>query len=150
MVMSDRDELPIDGEQAGLTDALVQSAFITMAVLNKVAADHDLSLTQLRVLGILRDRRLRMAVLADFLGLDRSTLTGLVDRAERRGLVERSSSPTDGRAVEVFLSPEGMKLAARIHDRVRRSLMTITDELAPVDRRRLRVLLERIRGPHQP
>jgi len=34
-----------------------------MAALNKAAADDDLSLTQLRVLAILRDRRLRMTAL---------------------------------------------------------------------------------------
>ena len=33
-------------EQDGLVDALVQAAFVTMAVLNKVGADNDLSLTQ--------------------------------------------------------------------------------------------------------
>ena len=52
----------------GLVDALAQAAFVTMAVLTKVAADNELSLTQLRVLAILRDRRLRMAVLAGYLG----------------------------------------------------------------------------------
>lgn len=41
-----------------------------MAVLTKVAADNELSLTQLRVLAILRDRRLRMTALAGYLGLE--------------------------------------------------------------------------------
>ena len=36
-------------EQDHLVDALAQAAFATMAVLNKVGADNDLSLTQLRV-----------------------------------------------------------------------------------------------------
>ncbi len=53
----------------GLADALAQAAFTTMAILNKLAAENDLSLTQLRVAGILRDRRLRMVELADYLGL---------------------------------------------------------------------------------
>ncbi len=37
-----------------LIDALVQTSIVTMAVLSKIGAEHDLSLTQLRVLGILR------------------------------------------------------------------------------------------------
>ena len=80
-------------EQDGLVDALVQAAFTVMAVLNKVGADNDLSLTQLRVLAILRDRRPRITVLADYLGLEKSTMTGLVDRAEKRGLLERAPNP---------------------------------------------------------
>ena len=58
-------------DQDGLVDALVQAAFVTMAVLNKLSAENDLSLTQLRVLAILRDRRLRMTTLADYLGLEK-------------------------------------------------------------------------------
>ncbi|MBL7622848.1 MULTISPECIES: hypothetical protein [unclassified Frankia] len=45
---------------------MAQIAYTVMAVLTRVAAEHDLSLTQLRVFGILRDHRPRMAELADF------------------------------------------------------------------------------------
>ncbi len=85
-----------------LPDALAQAAFTTMAILNKLAAEHDLSLTQLRVAGILRDRRLRMVELAGYLGLEKSTMTGLVDRAEKRGLMARAPNADDGRAIDVF------------------------------------------------
>ena len=128
----------------GLVDALAQAAFATMAVLTKAAADHDLSLTQLRVLAILRDRRLRMTALADYLGLEKSTMSGLVERAERRGLLERAPSMTDGRAVDVFLSPAGAELAERLYAQVRRSLSPVTSELAPAGQRRLQTLLERL------
>jgi DNA-binding MarR family transcriptional regulator len=132
----------------GLVDALAQAAFATMAVLTKAAADHDLSLTQLRVLAILRDRRLRMTVLADYLGLEKSTMSGLVERAEKRGLVERAPSTTDGRAVDVFLSPAGAELTQRLHARIQRSLSPMTGQLALAEQRRLQTLLERLLGSH--
>lgn len=131
-------------EQDGLVDALVQAAFLTMAVLNKVGADNDLSLTQLRVLAILRDRRLRMTALADYLGLEKSTMTGLVDRAEKRGLLQRAPNASDGRAVDVFLSPDGAELAERLYTRIGRSLSPMTSELTPAEQRRLQTLLERL------
>jgi DNA-binding MarR family transcriptional regulator len=137
-------------DQDGLVDALVQAAFVTMAVLNKLSAENDLSLTQLRVLAILRDRRLRMTTLADYLGLEKSTMTGLVDRAEKRGLLQRAPNPTDGRAVDVFLSPDGAELAARLSADVRRSLSAVTSELTPTDQHRLQTLLERMLGPASP
>lgn len=127
-----------------LVDALVQASFVTMAVLNKVGAEHDLSLTQLRVLAILRDRRLRMTALANYLGLDKSTMTGLVDRAEKRGLLERAPNPTDGRAVDVFLSADGAKLADRLYAQVEQSLSPRLSSLAQPDRRRLGTLLEQL------
>lgn len=127
-----------------LVDALVQTSFATMAVLTKAAADADLSLTQLRVLGILRDRRLRMTALAEFLGLEKSTLSGLVDRAEKRGLVRRAPSPEDGRATEVFLAPDGIALAERVGAAVSAALAPLTAPLAPADARRLEALLTRM------
>ncbi|MCU1407511.1 MAG: Transcriptional regulator, MarR family protein, partial [Glaciihabitans sp.] len=78
------------GAAAELIDALAQSAFVTMGALTRIASENDLSLTQLRVLAILRDRRLRMTDLVGYLGLEKSTLTGLIDRAESRGLVSRA------------------------------------------------------------
>lgn len=133
----------VEGD-ARLVDGLVQVAFITTAILSKIAAEHDLSLTQLRVLGILRDRRLRMSVLADFLGLEKSTMSGLVDRAERRGLLERVADATDGRSVEVMLSPVGKILAQRIVGQVTASLQSFIRELDAPSRRQLQALLERM------
>jgi DNA-binding MarR family transcriptional regulator len=132
------------GSQGALVDALAQAAFMTMAVLTKVAADCDLSLTQLRVLAILRDRRPRMTALAEYLGLEKSTLSGLVDRAERRGLLERAPSTADRRAVEVFLSPAGAELADHLFAHVERSLYPMTSNLTPSEQRRLQTLIERM------
>lgn len=117
-----------------------------MAILNKIGAENDLSLTQLRVCGILRDRRLRMAGLARFLGLEKSTMSGLVDRAEARGLLAREPSADDGRAIEVFLTKDGLKLAARLEARLQEALAPMTHRLDAADQRTLRGLLERMLG----
>ena len=103
-------------------DALVEKSFAVMGVLTRVAAENGLSLTQLRVLGILRDRRLRMAELADFLGLDRSSLSGLIDRAEQRGLVQRTRNPDDKRVIEVGMTPIGLEQARAAQEQIRRAL----------------------------
>jgi DNA-binding MarR family transcriptional regulator len=119
-----------------------------MAVLNRIGAEHDLSLTQLRVLGVLQGRRLKMRELADYLGLDKSTMTGLVDRAEKRGLLERAPNRTDGRAVDVFLTADGVQLAQRLRGDVARSLSPSTNTLTRADRRRLLALLRRLLDRH--
>jgi DNA-binding MarR family transcriptional regulator len=144
MATSDSADQPAVVEQDGLVDALVQTSFVTMALLTKLGAEHDLSLTQLRVLAILRDRRLKMTELADYLGLDKSTMTGLVDRAERRGLLERVRNPTDGRVVDVRISHAGAELGDHLYARVARSLAPMTGTLTHADQRRLRTLLEKV------
>jgi DNA-binding MarR family transcriptional regulator len=137
-------------ESDGLVDALVQAAFATMAVLSKLGAEHDLSLTQLRVLGVLRGRRLRMTALADYLGLEKSTMTGLVDRAEKRGLLVRAPNATDGRAVDVMLSPAGVALGERLYAQFKRSLEPLTSGLEPAERPALQALLERLLAATRP
>jgi DNA-binding MarR family transcriptional regulator len=127
-----------------LVDALATMSFTTMAVLSKLAAEHDLSLTQVRVLGILRDRRLKMSELADYLGLDRSTISGLIDRTEKRGLVQRAPNPLDGRGVDVWLTERGADAAARGADALARSLAPMTSALTTVEAQRLTDLLVRL------
>jgi DNA-binding MarR family transcriptional regulator len=131
-------------DQQELIDALVTTSFATMAALNRIAAEHDLSLTQLRVLAILRDRRVKITELADYLGLDKSTISGLVDRAEKRGLLQRAPNPLDGRSVEVFLSPAGAELAGNGAVQIARSLSPMTSALSRADTLRLTTLLERM------
>jgi DNA-binding MarR family transcriptional regulator len=55
-----------------------------------------------------------MAVLADFLGIDRSSVSGLIDRAERRGLVARQTSAEDARVTTVELTAAGTELGGQI------------------------------------
>lgn len=129
-----------------LEDALVRTSFRMMAVLTRVGAEHDLSLTQLRLLGLLRDRRPRMTDLAAFLGLDKSTMSGLVERAERRGLVARGKSPDDRRVVDVFITPAGSELAEQLQEEIRAALAPFTDRLRADDRDQLTHLLNTLSG----
>ena len=144
MATSEAAAPPTAPDRQDLIDALVRTSFVTMAVLNKVGAEHDLSLTQLRVLAILRDRRVKMSELADYLGLDKSTITGLVDRAEKRGLLQRTPNPVDGRAVDVMLTAAGMELAEHGATQIARSLSPMTSTLTRADAHRLTALLERM------
>jgi DNA-binding MarR family transcriptional regulator len=144
MATSDSAAAPGSAAQRDLIDALVTTSFATMAVLTRIAAGHDLSLTQIRVLAILRDRRVKMSELAGYLGLDKSTITGLVDRAEKRGLLQRAPNPVDGRAVDVLLTAEGRELAERGATQIARSLSPMTSALTRADAHRLTALLERM------
>ena len=150
MVISDPAAQPTEPDQRDLIDALVRASFAVMAVLNRIGAEHDLSLTQVRVLAILWDRRVKLSELAEYLGLDKSTISGLVDRAEKRGLLQREPNPVDGRAVDVFLTTEGRELTERGAAQIARSLSPMTGKLSRTEARRLTALLETILDGHQP
>jgi DNA-binding MarR family transcriptional regulator len=129
-----------------LRDSLVQVSFAVIAVLSRVAAEQDLSLTQLRVLGILRDRQPTMAELASYLGLERSTVSGLIDRAVQRGLVQKDADPTDGRSVRVSLTERARRLESRMIAEIGELMAPLTDRLNTSERKRLTDLLAKVLG----
>ena len=129
-----------------LRDALVQISFALMAVLTEVAAEHDLSLTQLRVLGILRDREPTMADLATFTGLERSTVSGLIDRAAQRGLVTKTADPHDGRSVRVTLTESARGLVPEVTAAIGDRVKPLIGELSTSEQKRLTALLTKALG----
>jgi DNA-binding MarR family transcriptional regulator len=95
-------------------DALVQVSFAVQDVLTRAAAGYDLSVTQLRLLGVLRGRTPAMAAIARHLGLDPSSVSGLIDRAERRGLVSRSTPSHDARVTLISVTPSGRDVTKQV------------------------------------
>lgn len=133
-----------DGDQ--LVDALAQLSFAVQMALTEVASAHELSLTQLRLLAIVRDRTVAMADLARHLGVDRSSATGLIDRAEKRALVQRELRPGDGRGVQVRITPAGQDLATTIAAQAARRLHALTAVLSARERADLTTLITRVIG----
>ncbi len=131
------------GSPAAFVDGIVQVGFEVFGVVSRVAARHDLSLTQFRVLAILRDREPAMSELAAFLGLDRSTISGLVDRAAARGLVRRIVNEADRRSARVALTEEGRELAAIGAQEIAAALQPITAGFASAEGEQFTGLLDR-------
>ena len=129
---------------------MAQVSFALMAVLTEVAAEYDLSLTQLRVLGILRDREPAMADLATFTGLERSTISGLIDRAAQRGLVTKTADPHDGRSVRVALTDSARGLIPEITAAIGNRITPLTGQLSTVEQKRLTALLTKALGSAHP
>lgn len=124
-----------------LLDALVQTSYAVVDVVSTVAARHELSLTLLRVTAILRDRTPTMSELATHLGLDRSSITGLVDRAVARGLMRKTGDERDRRSNRVALTDAGQDLAVSCADEITRELAPLTARLTTAQRDQLARLL---------
>lgn len=127
---------------------MAQLSFVVHGLLEHRAAERSLSIIQTRLLGVLRDRRPTMNELAKLLGLDKSSVTGLVDRAERRGLVARIPSTTDRRAVLVSLTTDGRSLASRVASQFEADVTMLLAPLAPPDRDALSGLISRVLVAH--
>jgi DNA-binding MarR family transcriptional regulator len=129
-------------------DGLAQLSFVITGMLERRAAEHELSIPATRLLGVLRDREPTMQELARLLDLDKSSVTGLVDRAERRGLVARAPSPADGRATLVRLTDAGRALVSGAAELFAADVAALLGQLAPQDRATLSQLVSRLLVAH--
>jgi DNA-binding MarR family transcriptional regulator len=61
-----------------------------------------------------------MSELSQTFSIDNSTITGLVDRLEKSGLVRRNASLTDRRIFRIYLTPRGVKESNRARAVIRK------------------------------
>lgn len=134
--------------QLSPADGLAQLSFVVQGMLEHRAAERGLSIIQARLLGVLRDRTPTMNDLARLLGLDKSSVTGLVDRAERRGLVMRVPSTTDRRATLVSLTDDGRALVSQAAACFEADVLTMLERLPSRDREALSRLVSRLLAVH--
>ena len=108
-----------------------------------VAAEFDVSPMGVKMLHSLEPgAELPMSAVAERLFCDASNVTGMVDRLEARGLLERRDSPRDRRVKLIALTDEGVELRERVLGRLHEPPTEIA-RLSPADQRTLRDVLRR-------
>ena len=124
---------------------LLQAAFERVhAHFAAAVAELDLAPLQAKALHELNvDPPISMRALADRLKSDPSNVTGLIDRLEARGLVERRPDPTDRRIKGLALTSAGARLRERLFARLYSAPPAVA-ELSDSDQRALRDVLQRI------
>ncbi|WP_113697775.1 MarR family winged helix-turn-helix transcriptional regulator [Amycolatopsis albispora] len=101
-----------------LATALVRLSHLVQRVFTDASRDHDLTQPQAQLLCALNAGPVGMTELSRVLHLEKSSLTGLVDRVERRGLVRRVRDDHDRRACRIELTEQGAELGQRAHNDV--------------------------------
>jgi DNA-binding MarR family transcriptional regulator len=131
-------------ETLGAASGLVRLTFLVQNLYAEVGRGCDLTVAQAQMLCSLTDRSIGMAELSGMLGLERSSLTGLVDRAEQRGLVVRGNDPHDRRAVKVTLTKAGSTAVHRFHEQLTERLDRLLQDLPATERDRFTRTLGRV------
>ncbi len=132
------------GERMGIVAALVRATFLVDAVYARSAREYGLTRQHGQLLCVLMPRSYGMSELGEVLGLAKSSLSGLVDRTARLGLVRRRTDPVDDRAVRVELTEEGGRLAAEFYAATCRRIERLPSGLADAERDALADLLSRV------
>jgi DNA-binding MarR family transcriptional regulator len=123
---------------------LVRLSFSQRSNLPVVAAELELSPAQCHLLNLIEpDRPMPMGQLAGALSCDASNVTGLVDRLESRGLLQRRPSDEDRRVKVLRLTPLGARLRSALLERMTEAPPTL-ERLSDADRRALARILRQL------
>jgi DNA-binding MarR family transcriptional regulator len=119
-----------------LKDRIIADFRTAMAELRCIGSERLLrlgvSMSQLHVMSMLdRHGEMPMSRLAEMIDVSVSNATGLVDRMEERGFVERDRVPDDRRVVLVRVSETGRRLLDDIEILRAETLRTVLDRLEP-------------------
>jgi DNA-binding MarR family transcriptional regulator len=130
-----------DPDQLDAASGLLQLTTVVQGMYGVISERHDLTPVQAKLLCVLLDGPKGMAELAGCFGVEKAALTGLMDRAEKRGLAERSPVPGDRRALQVTLTPAGRRAAIAFHTDVGAALEKLMADLSSADREQFRATM---------
>jgi DNA-binding MarR family transcriptional regulator len=120
-----------------LTDAIIAQLRASLRELRCMSGDRmrrsDVSFTHFHIVSMLdRHGEMPMSRLADMLDVSLSNTSGVIDRLEERGLVERLRVPDDRRVVLVRATDAGRRMLAEVEvlkdEMLRRIIGRLSDE----------------------
>lgn len=135
------------GNYVDEVDALMRAvAAVVRQRGREILKDFDITPPQFNaLLELICGGNLTMGELCDRLYLASSTVTDLVDRMEKNGLVERERDPADRRVIRLNVKEYGHRLVGRVMEARKKYLATV---LAKLDRERRRQVLDSLRLLH--
>ena len=104
----------------------------------------EITLTQVQVLRALRDGPQTLGRLGHAIGLSPTSVTRVVDRLERRGLVSRRRDADDRRLVRLHLEPAGERLMGQIRVIRGSDVHLAVEAMTSEERRQLTASLRRL------
>ena len=124
--------------------AYAQAITLAEPIQQRLWSDARLTLTQLRVLGQLREHPLTIHQIVQALGLSAASMTRILDRLEERRLVSRRRTSEDRRRVEIALEPAGRELMMQLRPFQGSPIEQALQAMTPDERLRLAEALRKL------
>jgi DNA-binding MarR family transcriptional regulator len=131
-----------------LTRAVLTTADVFLREGQRLFRAHGITAAQYNVLSVLGSAEggLSQRELGDVLVVDRSNVTGLVDRMEKAGWVRRADDPEDRRVYRVLLTPAGRKVWRAISPLYEQVVVQVTGGLTEKEARVALQILGRLQA----
>ena len=136
-----------DTPSEGLGFVVLDVARMMRWEFDRRASDLKLTRSQWSVLAhLLRNDGIQQKDLADQMDITAITLTGLLDRMERDGWVERRADPVDRRAKRIYLTEKVAPVTKELRALAREVRKTALQGLSEAEQQTLMNLLQRVRA----
>lgn len=116
--------------------------------ISKIFEEMNLGITppQGMVMAILsKEKTMKITELSSKLHLSNSTVSGIIDRLEKQGMVERKRSDEDRRVVHVSVSPDFEGLHQNLHKRLEENIGAILNKGTPEELDKIYVGLDALK-----
>lgn len=116
-----------------LTVAALAAADALLRSSHQLFRPHGLTASQFNVLNILAAGEVGISQreLSEELVVDKSNVTGLINRMEKAGWVRRTEDAEDRRVYRLTLTPAGRKLWAKVNPLYLKAVQEVTSQLSP-------------------
>lgn len=111
---------------------------------------YELTMSQFNLLMVLKyggSARLTQSEIAERLLVNRANITGLIDRLQKAGLVERAGDRKDRRHYFIRLTPKGMKILDKVETSYDKEVDLIMESVSEEEALRIIKAMEKIREP---
>ena len=115
--------------------------------INETLKHFDLTLSQekfLRFLKWSKKENVSQKDIEDFFHISNPTVTGILNRLEQKGYIQRKVSEQDKRVHYIELTQKSIELEKAVHRHVKYMESTITEGLTPKEQEDLYLLLEKV------
>lgn len=114
--------------------------------LSQKVSELNLTPVQALVLGFLHmEDQITSGELGRKTGLDSATLTGILDRLEAAGFIERKNNPDDRRSIHIHLTPKGSELSKATIEVIVAANTEFLQVLTKEERRDLFAIIKKLR-----
>ncbi len=136
----------VSGARTDLMTAVMTLHRETAALYAEIARRFELTSQQTQVLCLLDRHHPSFGELATLLGCDKTNVTGVVDRLQRRGLLAREPDAQDRRITRIVLTPAGAELRGEVRKALSAAIAERFPALVAADPNRFAPLADLLGG----
>ncbi|OLN33135.1 MarR family winged helix-turn-helix transcriptional regulator [Desulfosporosinus metallidurans] len=122
----------MENENMKIAKLLQEVMLLFRHKMTKVVEDTGITTLQMMIMGIIsKEKTLKITELSGKLSLSNSTVSGIVDKMEKLGMVERTRSERDRRVVYVSISPNFVEMHKTFHERFEENIALTINKSTP-------------------